>query len=147
LEPEERLLHGYSGPAGGYYPRPGILGTTTQNPIAVLIAIPEMVNEGLVRDAAGKPVTTPEGKKHLYVVGDCGKISIALEHEPNRNVPGCVKHDTLSRGAPTFGAGEIYLHEGRVIDVNNDSGTYRPAPANKVFIINLLERANVQWVT
>lgn len=142
MESNERIAAGYPpGKDNGFSAKER--GQTTRNHIEDLIVIPERVVEGLVRDSAGQPVTTPADKTHIYVVGDCGKIYIALEHEKDRTIPGAVKHDTLLEGKPTWGAGEIRFHNGKVAAVNVISGTYQPPKEIQIFVEELLRRAGV----
>jgi hypothetical protein len=141
VEAEERRAAGYPpGKEAGFEAK--IRDVTTDTRIPDLIVIPDRVMNGLVTDSDGQPVTTPTEQMHIYVVGDCGKIYVALEHE-QRRVPGAVKHNTLLRALPTFGAGEMKLDGGRVIHVNARSGTYQPPREIEDFVVELLRRAGV----
>src|SRR5687767_9714280 len=99
---EERLAAGYP---------PGLddgLGCfiddiTTRSEIPDLIVLTEQVGpDGLVRGSDGEPLATPEGRRHIYVVGDGGRILVALGDE--KRAPGAVKHNTLLRAERVFAA-------------------------------------------
>ncbi len=143
MEPDDREAAGYQGPSDGYAAQHR--GVTTENPIPGLVIVPDNVSsDGLVCDGHGEPLTTPTDKTHIFAVGPCGRIHIAFEHERKRSVAGAVKHDTLLRGAPAWGAGEIRFRAGVVVEINTQSGTYRPDRRIETFVRNLLKRSGVK---
>lgn len=122
MAPDERLTAGYpAGKEAGF--RAKNRDVTDHSAMPDLVVIPDDVQQGLVVGRSGTPVTTPPGLEHLYAAGDCGKIHVALEHE-RRRVAGAIKHNTLLRGAPAYGAGEMRFRSGIVIKFNARSGTY-----------------------
>ena len=143
MEPDERRTAGYPpGNDNGFEAMHD--DVTTFSEVPDLFVLQERVDAGLVLDRAGQPLETPDDKTHLYVVGDCGKIYIALEHTKER-VRGAVKHNTLLKGARAFGAGEIRFSAGHISGLNADSGTYRPPFETEDFVKELIRRAGVTW--
>jgi len=59
---------------------------TTFSEVPDLFVLQERVDAGLVLDRAGQPLETPDDRTHLYVVGDCGKIYIALDTQKSESV-------------------------------------------------------------
>lgn len=141
MAPDERLAAGYpAGKEAGF--RAKNHDVTDHSAMPDLVVIPDDVHQGLVVDRSGAPVSTPPDLEHVYAVGDCGKIHVALEHERLR-VPGAIKHNTLLRGAPAYGAGEVRFRSGVVIKLNARSGTYQPPRQIEDFVRELLRRAGV----
>lgn len=116
---------------------------TTSSDVPDLMVLQEaVVADGLVQGPGGAPLTTPPGRAHIFVIGECGKIHVALGHGDREE--GAVKHNTLQRAQPCWGAGEIVFDVGRVVKVNAKSGSYRPPRTILPFVKELLVRAEVK---
>lgn len=71
------------------------------------------------------PIGAGIGKTFIYAVSK--DLFIRIAPDGNRKQKGSVKHETLFHNADVLAAGEIWIKNGVVCDVNDLSGSYRTA--------------------
>jgi len=96
-------------------------------------------NDGKILDAAGNLLTM--GKKGIFTMDMTGNIYV-YEY---RVSPMCdrVRHTSLSRGAPVAGAGEMFVVDGVLLQLNNLSGHYHPNRSQHENVVNELQYQGV----
>ncbi|HEX6076685.1 MAG TPA: ADP-ribosyltransferase [Micromonosporaceae bacterium] len=87
-------------------------------------------DDGLIYDSDGRPFDTRDAATDLsgpgyaiFVMDEHGGF-YALKHP----VVGRLHHTSLVAGGPVAAAGEVVVHNGRLVEINNRSGHYRPTP-------------------
>ena len=76
------------------------------------------------------------GGKGLYVVDTQGNFYVAMHEKPGR-----FHHSTLVGGEPVLAAGEIVVRNGKVVEISNASGHYKPHVNNLRWMVDELGRA------
>src|SRR5436305_76328 len=89
-----------------------------------VLHLADLVVGGLIMDP--KAPTNPLSRhKFIYAVGEAYEINVA--DDGVRGISGAVKHETLFRNAQVRAAGELFVEQGIIVQVNDLSGSYRTA--------------------
>ena len=87
--------------------------------------------------AAGRPV---EG---MYVVDGWGDVLLHLPDAHANARPWQLRHSSLVAGAAVMAAGQIVVHDGRVLELSNESGHYTPSPSSLQVAVRRLAQQGV----
>ncbi len=85
--------------------------------------------DGKLVDAAGRPLDggppDAEGKpkRAIYSMDAAGNLYVSYDH-----AKGLFHHSSFLAGGPVACAGEMVIEDGRIIELTNMSGHYRPPP-------------------
>ena len=67
-----------------------------------------------------------------------------LDKTLNRNIPGHVRHSQLNNGwNPVYSAGELWISDGRIVAVSNESGHFKPSKASLDYVKETLEYLSI----
>lgn len=86
-----------------------------------------VIDGGLIYDAGGKKLDTEDGSslfsggRAIFVMDQNGKFYASKHHKMGR-----FHHSSLLAGGPVAAAGEIAVHEGKLVLVSDKSGHYQP---------------------
>jgi len=78
------------------------------------------IRDGLIYDASGAPVETHE-RGTIFVMTADGRFYAKLAPEV-----GLFHHSSFTAGGPVAAAGELVVHAGKLEEVSDKSGHYRP---------------------
>ncbi|MCV7110617.1 hypothetical protein [Mycolicibacterium setense] len=87
----------------------------------------------LVDTQNARTAWTPQGGRAIFIMDPHGNFYLSHEH-----APGKIHHSTLGNGNPVGGAGEIAVVDGRVVELTDDSGHYRPLRSNTKSVLDEL---------
>lgn len=71
------------------------------------------------------PDWTPDGGRAIFTMDPHGNMYVSMEHQR-----GVIHHSTLASGRPVAGAGEVSVVNGRLVELTDSSGHYRPLRSN-----------------
>lgn len=105
------------------------------------------VHDGRLFDKDGRPFDTSAGEAHwssepsaIFVMDGKGNLYASNEH-----VPRDFHHSSLMAGQPVAGAGEIRVADGRLVNVTDSSGHYRPPPECLDQVVAYLKKEGVDF--
>ena len=133
------ILPRYQGEELG--PRATIRYITDENERA---AMKLYVHNGLLTDQQGRlldPATDQFPRRDglaIYVMDLQKQIFISFDHEQNR-----FHHSSILAGQPVLAAGDMTIVQGRLLELSNSSGHYRPAPQSLNLVIQQLRSLGV----
>lgn len=103
------------------------------------------VRDGLLVDVEGRPLD-PDLANHphrngfaMYVLAPDGRVYYTFDH-----VQGAFHHSSLLAGAPVAAAGDMTILDGRLLEISNSSGHYRPPPRSLDQILDRLREMGVE---
>lgn len=79
----------------------------------------------LVDTHAARSHWTPDGGRAIFTMDPHGNMYVSMEHQR-----GVIHHSTLASGRPVAGAGEVSVVNGRLVELTDSSGHYRPLRSN-----------------
>lgn len=91
----------------------------------------ELVVGGVIRDprAGDQPLTSGiigrQDKTNVFIFAVSREYRLRVAPDGDRNLPDAVKHETLFHNEPVLAAGEVHVVDGWIVDVNDQSGSYR----------------------
>lgn len=56
-----------------------------------------------------------------------------------------IHHSSFNQGKAVKAAGEMYIHDGVILEVNNFSGHYRPSDQSLYYLIDTIEDKGYKW--
>jgi hypothetical protein len=104
------------------------------------------VVDGLLCDLKGAPLDA-EVDKHpdrngfaIYVMDGQGNIYYSFDHQQ-----GSFHHSSLLAGADVAAAGDMTILSGRLVEISNSSGHYRPPPRSMPQVVSRLKELGVDF--
>ncbi|MCV7288948.1 methyl-accepting chemotaxis protein [Mycolicibacterium wolinskyi] len=92
----------------------------------------------LVDTRGAKSLWSSGGGRAIFTMDPHGNLYVSLEHARGR-----IHHSTLSSGKPVTGAGELTVVDGRLIELTDNSGHYRPLRSNTQNVIDELANQGI----
>ena len=73
-----------------------------------------------------------------------------LDLEDNLYICDCnsvneIHHSSFKQGMPVKAAGEMYIHDGIILKLNNFSGHYRPNEKSLIYLLDTISEKGYQW--
>ena len=104
------------------------------------------VVDGLLCDVAGVPLDA-EVDEHpdrngfaIYVMDGAGNIYYSFDHQQ-----GSFHHSSLMAGEDVAAAGDMTILRGRLVEISNSSGHYRPPPRSMPQVVGRLKELGVDF--
>jgi hypothetical protein len=80
-----------------------------------------VIDHGRLFYSSGVPLDS-KGKEYIYVMDKFGNFYLSSDH-----LFGQFHHSSFFAGEPVAAAGEIYIKDGRILEINRRSGHYLPS--------------------
>ena len=98
---------------------------------------------GRLVDTAGMLCAPDRPVEGMYVVEKGGGVLLYLPGARVDALPCQLRHSSLVAGAAVMAAGQIVVHDGRVVELSNESGHYTPSPSSLQVVMRRLGEQGV----
>jgi len=95
--------------------------------------------DGSLFDTSGGATAWSGGGRAIFTMDGSGNLYASLEQDVGR-----IHHSSLLGGDPVVGAGEIEVHDGKLVAMTDQSGHYRPEPEYNDRVLQSLRDQGVQ---
>lgn len=95
---------------------------------------------GRLVDPSSKPFADDRAMEGMYVVDRLGTVLLYL---PGTDDLRQLRHSSLVAGETVMAAGQIVVHNGRVLELSNESGHYTPSPSSLQGVMRRLAQQGV----
>lgn len=104
------------------------------------------VADGLLCVAGEEPLSSDGAGAYIFVVDGGGAVLVAKKqdhHSARLNGTLVMHHSSLVAGGPVGAAGEMVVHRGVLLSINNWSGHYAPPPSTLRVLLDTLAKMGV----